>query len=271
MGLLKFKQNQFSQNGEDGIIRRIFELIGTETKSCCEFGAWDGVHLSNTRQLLLEGWSGLLIESDSKRFHQLRANYASSPEVKCANQRINNAADLELALSSHGFVFPLDLLVVDIDGLDYYILKELRIRPRLICIEVNSGHSPRCSTLYPWETAEIVGQPLPAYCSVAQELGYKLIAFNANAFLLRSDVTHPSLPELDPVEAYTQFIAELDNSARRWMYLVNKGIVPPFFNFHNSYLSADALRLGPIERSTAIARSIVLRSWQRFHPSAHAE
>ena len=36
MGLLDFKENVFSQNGEDGILRRIFDLIGTEQRSCCD-------------------------------------------------------------------------------------------------------------------------------------------------------------------------------------------------------------------------------------------
>ena len=30
----------YSQNGEDGIIQKIFETIGTKTKIAIEFGAW---------------------------------------------------------------------------------------------------------------------------------------------------------------------------------------------------------------------------------------
>jgi len=53
----------FSQNGEHSISAVIFRRIGVETKPCCEFGAWDGIHVSNCRNLMLEGWQALMIES----------------------------------------------------------------------------------------------------------------------------------------------------------------------------------------------------------------
>src|SRR5579863_8320566 len=129
MGLLDFKNDQFSQNGEDGVFERVFDLIGTETRTCCEFGAWDGVHLSNTRKLLIAGWSGLLIEADPERFRRLRDNYSGNERVKCVCQLIRGADELDRALSQSGFLAPLDLLVIDIDGLDYYIFEQLKIRP----------------------------------------------------------------------------------------------------------------------------------------------
>jgi hypothetical protein len=82
LGLLEHK-NQFSQNGEDGILHRVFELMSTETRCCCEFGAWDGIHFSKTRRLLLKGWSGLLIGPDADRFRTPCSNYAGvSRKVK---------------------------------------------------------------------------------------------------------------------------------------------------------------------------------------------
>jgi hypothetical protein len=258
MALLRFKYDQFSQNGEDGILARIFDLIGSESKTCCEFGAWDGVHFSNTRRLLLAGWSGLLVESDLQRFRQLENAYAGNENVKCSLQMIQSADDLELALSQNGFPAPLDLLVVDIDGLDYYIFKKLRVHPRVICIEVNAGHSPESRALLEHDVAaRSIGQPLSAFCDAGRELGYRMICFNANAFFLRNDITHPLLPEIDPIEAYAEYLEALDKKGRRWMYLVNRGLVPPFFKFANEYLSADRLGLGTVERAAAIARGFL--------------
>jgi hypothetical protein len=48
--LLDFNRNLFSQNGEDGVIERILNIVGQGGRTCCEFGASDGVHLSNTRR-----------------------------------------------------------------------------------------------------------------------------------------------------------------------------------------------------------------------------
>lgn len=50
--LLAEKSNIYSQNGEDGVIAAIFESIGAETEWCCEFGAWDRLHFSNTRRVV---------------------------------------------------------------------------------------------------------------------------------------------------------------------------------------------------------------------------
>lgn len=61
--LLDFKRNDFSQNGEDGIIEELFRRIGIEAKTCCEFGAWDGIYLSNCRRLIDQGWQTLFIEA----------------------------------------------------------------------------------------------------------------------------------------------------------------------------------------------------------------
>ena len=261
MGLLSFKMDQFSQNGEDGIIERIFHLIGTDARTCCEFGAWDGVHLSNTRRLFLTGWSGLLIEADPRRFKKLRNNYSANEKVKYLCKSIDGADDLEEALSQNGFMAPLDILVIDIDGLDYYILEGLKIRPRVICVEVNAGHSPESEAMLPRDlAANGIGQPLAAFHRLCKHLGYTLICFNANAFLLRADIKHPLLPELDPISAYAEYVSSLDKSGRRWMYLANRGLVPPFFQFRNDYLSASRLGLGAVDRSAAIARSMLLRT-----------
>ncbi|MBT5399271.1 hypothetical protein HOL24_01865 [bacterium] len=49
MDLLKYASNFRSQNGEDGIIEKVFKIIGEpENKYFVEFGAWDGEFLSNT-------------------------------------------------------------------------------------------------------------------------------------------------------------------------------------------------------------------------------
>lgn len=54
-GLLDYRRNVTSQCGEDGIIEKIFEMIGARNKWCVEFGAYDGKHLSNSYNLINRG------------------------------------------------------------------------------------------------------------------------------------------------------------------------------------------------------------------------
>ena len=90
MNLLTFKKNVFSQSGEDGVIDQIFELIGPGNKACCEFGAWDGIHFSNTRNLILSGWTGIMIEGDGPRFKDLVKTYGDNDNVHCINRFVDD-------------------------------------------------------------------------------------------------------------------------------------------------------------------------------------
>jgi hypothetical protein len=56
-GLIRYAADVTSQNGEDGILRRLVELLPKATPTCehrwcVDVGAWDGAHLSNTHSLL---------------------------------------------------------------------------------------------------------------------------------------------------------------------------------------------------------------------------
>ena len=77
-GLLSHARNEFSQNGEDGVLARLLDLTGPGHRTCCEFGAWDGIHFSNTRALVLKGWRGIFIEGDPGKFAALAASLFTS-------------------------------------------------------------------------------------------------------------------------------------------------------------------------------------------------
>ena len=45
---LEFRKNNYSQNGEDGVLEKITNLLELNNLELCEFGAWDGIQGSNT-------------------------------------------------------------------------------------------------------------------------------------------------------------------------------------------------------------------------------
>jgi len=249
MNLLTFKKNVFSQNGEDGVIDQIFELIGPGNKACCEFGAWDGIHFSNTRNLILSGWTGIMIEGDGPRFKDLVKTYGDNDNVHCINRFVDDdknslsAMAQELGLSQ--LLDNLDFLSIDIDGLDYEIFEGLDIFPRVICIEVNAGHSPATCEFVERDIAKNnVGQPLYYFTEVARKKGYKLLCYSGNAFYIREDVREKyKLPEISNEEAYKEFLDSLDDKEREWLFLVNKALVEPYHKYDNPYLSGKSLEI----------------------------
>jgi hypothetical protein len=73
----KNSNNVFSQFGEDGILNTILSGMrdcGISLNSwCVEFGAWDGIHHSNSFNLISSfSWKAVLIEGDNKRFMELQ-------------------------------------------------------------------------------------------------------------------------------------------------------------------------------------------------------
>ncbi len=131
------KQTVTSQWGEDGIIESIFERIGTNNKWCCEFGAWDGKHLSNTWNLIHNrGWQGVLIEGEKSRASKL----SNIPGVvpMCAFVEVSGRDSLDILLSRTPIPYDFDLLSIDIDNDDYYVWEGLtKYRPRVVIIEIN--------------------------------------------------------------------------------------------------------------------------------------
>jgi hypothetical protein len=256
--LLAYKHNEFTQNGEDGIIARIFDVIGREHSTCCEFGAWDGIHLSNCRQLILNGWRGVMIEGDPAKYADLVRTYAGNQRVHCINQFVDAFDNSLSSILNRIDLREIDFLSIDIDGLDYEIFAGLDIAPRVICVEVNAGHNPRGTECIPRDLAGgNIGQPLGTFSATAKAKGYGLVGYTGNAFYVRLDILDRcgACCRTDE-EAYADFLSHLSDAEKEWLYLVNKGLNPPYYNFRNPFLSGRRLGM-PLRRRT----SLLFHAW----------
>jgi len=185
--LSDFGSNVFSQFGEDGIIAKIFSILGTTSRICVEFGAWDGFHLSNAANLWAkQGWKGVLIEADPERFQQLLTN---TREHGClciqAKVGISGEDTLDRILQREGFKGEIDLLSIDIDSDDYYVFQSLASPgPRVIVCEYNPTIPPDLE-LIP-EQGGYFGCSALSLVKVAETKGYKLVAVtDSNCFFVR--------------------------------------------------------------------------------------
>ena len=98
--LAEHQRNVYSQTGEDGIIEKILETLPENDKWCVEFGAWDGLHLTNTRYLVeSKGYSAVFIEADKNKFLDLQRNYAYQEGVT-ASTEIHSKNPLQLHMDT---------------------------------------------------------------------------------------------------------------------------------------------------------------------------
>lgn len=125
----------YSQNGEDGILAECLSRIGNERGYAVEFGGFDGITNSNTRRLLENGWTGLMIEADSALFEKLKENTKDlvGVDIACCRVAPANINDL---------VKDCDVLSIDVDGDDYKIWNAYKGSAKMVIIEVNSMFPP---------------------------------------------------------------------------------------------------------------------------------
>ena len=148
--LKDYSFNKFSQNGEDGIIQEILKrlnLNNSEEKWCVEFGAWDGIYLSNTFNLVLNDWNAVYIEGDKSKYIDLLNTVKKHKKIVPINAFVAKDKTSKLSLDNllKKTKVPLDfeLLSIDIDSFDLEVWESLNIyNPKIVVIEINSSYPP---------------------------------------------------------------------------------------------------------------------------------
>lgn len=191
--LLDFKYDRFSQHGEDGIIEKILEILPEKDRYCVEFGAWDGIAMSNTRNLIInKGYSAVLIEGDSAKFEELKRNYAENPNVITMNRFVGFGEDdnLDQILKDTPVPVDFDFLSIDIDGNDYHVWKAIKkYRPKVVCIEFNHTIPTEVEFVQQPDHSINQGASLLSLVKLGKEKGYELVATTlVNAFFVRKEL-----------------------------------------------------------------------------------
>lgn len=190
--LIHYQHNIYSQRGHDGIIEKIMSILDIQKGFFIEFGAYDGIHLSNCKHLFDQGWNGCFIEADNTKYLDLMNNYKHT-SILCLNEHVYPTSlegeTIDTLYSKYMNHIEIDLLSIDIDGRDYEILEHLSLKPKLIIIEGGFLFHPCLKTKIPYDEAkDNVQQPLYILFQLAKEKGYQPICFNQDTFLLRNDL-----------------------------------------------------------------------------------
>jgi hypothetical protein len=195
----------FSQFGEDGMLEALFERIGTASRRFVELGAGDG-HENTTRNLVEAGWSGIWVEADRPSADEA-ARVVGDRDVTVESVTVTPDASAGI-LDRAGAPAELDLLAIDLDGIDYYVWRSLgrSYRPRVVVVEYNAAATPGTWWVQPyrpgrfWDGSRRFGASLDALDELAGTLGYSIVAcesHGANAFFVRDDVLAERLPGVE--------------------------------------------------------------------------
>lgn len=179
--------------GEDGIIEKILEIIPGRNNWCVEFGAWDGLHLTNTRRLILSaGYSAVLIEADSEKYKDLMVNYKDyAKNITLLNCFVGfgNDDNLDKILGPTAIPKDFDFLSIDIDGNDYHVWERVKhYRPKLVVIEFNHTIPSEVRFIQKADATVNQGSSLLSVVELGKQKGYELVCvLRFNAFFVRAE------------------------------------------------------------------------------------
>lgn len=199
----------FSQFDEDGILLYIFAVIGAVNRKCVELCIEDGVQCNTTNLVIEHGWEALMVDGSADNIAKAAKFFGRHPDT-CAMQPKLVAAwidrdNVDELIRAHGFEGEIDLLSLDIDGVDWWVWQRIQsIRPRVVVLEYNNGWGPDdCLTVpyradFRWGTPRsFFGASLAAFCKLGAQKGYRLVGCNKvcnNAFFVRKDLGAGLLP-----------------------------------------------------------------------------
>jgi len=140
----------FSQNGEDGIIEYLLSGVKESNKYFIEIGTGNGLENNTGFLAHIKKYAGLQIEGNTAFY--LDALVTKPWLVECLNCFVNEET-VDKILSQADHKNP-DFFSVDIDSIDYYIVKlllEKGLRPKVIVVEYNSAFGPDRSLTIPYK------------------------------------------------------------------------------------------------------------------------
>lgn len=186
----------YSQNGEDGVLAELFNRIKdhssiSESPLCVEFGAWDGMYLSNTFNFVAtKGWNAIYIEGDPKKFSKLLNTVSEYPTIKPILKIVspsgNSENSIDAILTAAGCPRTFELLAIDIDSYDLDVWDSMNLfSAAIVVIEINSGIPPGVVTRH---SKRFPGSSFSATLNIAKKKGYTLVCHTGNLIFVKNEL-----------------------------------------------------------------------------------
>jgi len=213
----------YSQSDEDGILLFLFSVIGTVGKTCVEVCAENGIECNTANLIINHGWHGLLVDGNEKAvaagrefYRTLPETYVFPPRFACSWVTRGNVNEL---IAGNGFSGEVDLLSLDLDGVDYWIWEAITVvHPRVVVVEYQDILGPDRAWTVPYSDdfsagrypttdglPNFCGASLRAFIKLADRKGYRLAGVNRygyNAFFVRNGLADALIPAVEAKECF---------------------------------------------------------------------
>jgi len=209
-----------SQTTEDGILLYLLAAIGTQTRRAIEIAGGIGWENNVANLVVNFGFDALFFDGDpgnsrcARNFFRTHTATAARFEqgVWWSSDFVTTDNINEIVTNITGWSGDIDVLSVDIDGVDYWILKALTVvRPRIVVVEIQElwGATVRRTRPYRQDhrSPEIaaMGASLGAFTWLLEQRDYRLVGCmraGFNAFFVRNDVRQGNIEDIFGSEVY---------------------------------------------------------------------
>src|SRR5258706_8618356 len=203
---------KYSQFEEDGILLLLFAIIPPVNRNCVEICAGNGRECMVSNLIINHGWSGSLFDGNERNVQDGIRFFSNHKDTFFHPPRFTTAwitaENVNEKIAQSGMSGTIDLLSLDLDGMDYWVWKAISvIEPRVVVCETHNQIPPEKALTVPYnpefvyESEDFRGASLAAMCKLGKEKGYRLVGthrFGFNAFFVKSGVAEKSFPEVDP-------------------------------------------------------------------------
>tara|TARA_B110000971_G_scaffold218089_1_gene256205 strand:- start:1131 stop:2054 length:924 start_codon:yes stop_codon:yes gene_type:complete len=226
----------FSQWGEDGIIDWIINKFPNIPKSFLEIGTQDYKE-SNTRFLLInKNWDGFLIEGDDNEVKKIKSQRIYWKHKLTIKSEFVTKENINSVVKKLNVPKKIGLLSLDIDGVDYWVLKKLSVlEPSIIICEYNSLYGLNKPITVPYKTDFdrskehysnlYYGASIQAFIELMKSKQYFLLGTNSagnNAFFMKNKFLKEANKAIVEKKIFTSKFRESTNKNGNLTFLDKK-------------------------------------------------
>lgn len=216
---------EFSQFEEDGILLLLFSVLPSRGRTCVEICAGTGMECNTANLIINHGWTACLFDGDETNVQFAREFYARHRDTFVDPPNFQQAwitAENVNELIGKCMKGSIDLLSLDIDGMDYWVWKSIEIiDPTVVVCEVHNLIPPDRALTVPYDPKFVFqdehfrSASLLAMTNLGREKGYRLVGTHRrgfNAFFIKNGVGEELFPEISPEscaqDSYTRKLRE---------------------------------------------------------------